>query len=76
MNFASQKIGNIHIAIDYTELARLTMSKDQFAALNKLASEFDGLPKAAYIKHLVERFCISEQLAAATVEAWLCLGEK
>lgn len=52
------------------------MSKEQFAALNTLASEFDGLPKAAYIKHLVERFGVSEQLAAATVEAWLCLGGK
>lgn len=51
------------------------MSKEQFAALNTLASEFDGLPKAAYIKHIVELFSVSEQLAAATVEAWLCLGK-
>lgn len=52
------------------------MSKEQFAALNTLASEFDGLPRQAYITHLVERFGISDQLASATVEAWLCLGGK
>ncbi len=52
------------------------MRKDQFAALNTLASEFDGLPKAAYITHLVDKFGISDQLASATVEAWLCLGGK
>lgn len=48
--------------------------KEHFEALNTLAAEFDGLPKAAYIKHLVEKFGISDQLASATVEAWLCLG--
>lgn len=52
------------------------MRKDQFAALNTLAAEFDGLPKAAYITHLVDRFGVSEKLAAATVEAWLSLGGK
>ena len=50
------------------------MSKEKFAALNTLAAEFDGLPKAAYIKHLVEQFGISDQLAVATVESWLSLG--
>lgn len=52
------------------------MSKEQFEALNILASQFDGLPRQAYTTHLVEQFCIYEQLAAATVEAWLCLGGK
>lgn len=52
------------------------MSRDHFTALKELADEFDGLPKSAYTTHLVEKFGISEQLAAATVEAWLCLGGK
>ena len=52
------------------------MSKEQLAALNTLAAQFDGLPKAAYITHLVERFGVSDQLAAATVESWLNLGVK
>lgn len=50
------------------------MSKEQLDALKELADQFDGLPKSAYTTHLVEKFNISEQLAAATVEAWLCLG--
>ena len=48
--------------------------KEHFEALNTLASKFDGLPKQAYITHLVEQFGISDQLAAATVESWLSLG--
>lgn len=52
------------------------MSKEHFEALNTLASQYDGLPKAAYITHIVEKFGISEQLAAATVESWLNLGVK
>lgn len=50
--------------------------KEQFEALNTLAAQFDGLPRQAYITHLVELFSVSEQLAAATVEAWLSLGGK
>jgi len=30
--------------------------REHFDALNTLASEFDGLPKSAYITHLVEKF--------------------
>lgn len=51
------------------------MSKERFESLNTLAEQFDGLPRQAYITHIVEQFGISEQLAAATVDEWLCMGE-
>lgn len=48
--------------------------REHFDALNTLAGQFDGLPKIAYISHLVEKFGITELQAAALVESWLNLG--
>ena len=48
--------------------------REHFEALNTLASQFDGLPKIAYIRHLVEKFGITELQASALVESWLSLG--
>lgn len=50
--------------------------KEHFEALNTLASEFDGLPKQAYIRHLSEKFTMTEIMAAAIVESWLGMGGK
>lgn len=48
--------------------------REHFEALNTLAEQFDGLPKIAYIRHLEEKFTITETKAAVIVDAWLNLG--
>lgn len=52
------------------------MNKKHLEALNTLASQYDGLPKSAYITHLSEKFTMTEIMAAAIVESWLSLGGK
>lgn len=51
------------------------MSKEHLEALNTLASQYDGLPRQAYITHLSEKFTMTEIMAAAIVESWLSQGE-
>lgn len=48
--------------------------KEHFEALNELVEQWGGLPKKAYIRHLSEKFTITEIMAAAIVESWLNLG--